>query len=551
MSRISRAVENMKNKADKTVTNFMGGECYTLDPLETLRMIAASSIFGEPSYYRSNVRDGIFVSNNGIITDGLFNVFDGKSTTEIFTEAIDAALEYDFGAVLDLAVELRSTYNMRLNPQVIMVRAALHPARKAWTEKNPGRFSEIEAKVMQRADEPAVQAAYYLYTNKGDKAKMPSVLKRSIAAKLSGLGRYQVNKYKNAEIGMIDTVRLVHANSPVIDELMRTGSVEVEESEQTWEQKRSAGMSWTDILASTKLGHMALLRNIVNVFTEIDDLGVCQAYMADLKDGVPGGKQFPFRYESAYRTVEKAKDINHKPLILDSLEECIDIAVNNLPRLKGKTMCLSDNSGSAWGCFNSEYGSVTVANIDNLSAVIAAHCSDEGYVGKFGDLLKGFHVSKRNGVLSQARAIDKDGYKDVGGSTEGGIWKFFRDAINKKTHYDNIFIFSDQQAGTGGLYGTAGDKAEYEKDYSFCSNSDTSNGYIRPGYINVYKLIQEYRAKVNPKVNVFSVQTAGYNNVLVPRMSYRCAMLTGWTGKEISFAADYIAQWDAIEAARQ
>ena len=91
MSRISRAVENMKNKADKTVTNFMGGECYTLDPLETLRMIAASSIFGEPSYYRSNVRDGIFVSNNGIITDGLFNVFDGKSTTEIFTEAIDAA----------------------------------------------------------------------------------------------------------------------------------------------------------------------------------------------------------------------------------------------------------------------------------------------------------------------------------------------------------------------------------------------------------------------------------------------------------------------------
>ena len=52
-------------------------------------------------------------------------------------------------------------------------------------------------------------------------------------------------------------------------------------------------------------------------------------------------------------------------------------------------------------------------------------------------------------------------------------------------------------------------------------------------------------------MNVFSVQTAGYNNVLVPQMSYRCAMLTGWTGKEISFAADYIAQWDAIEAAHQ
>ena len=550
MSRLTRALEAMADKTGHTVTNFMGGESYTLDPLETLRMIAASSIFGEPSYYRPDINDGVFVPETGIITDGLFFGFDGKSTTEIFTEAIDTALGYDFGAVLDLAAELRSTYNMRLNPQVIMVRAALHPARKSWTEKNPGRFNEIQAKVMQRADEPAVQAAYYLYTNKGDKAKMPSVLKRSIAARLSGLSRYQVNKYKNAEIGMIDTVRLVHANSPVIDELMRTGSVQVDNTEQTWEQKRSAGMSWADILASTKLGHMAMLRNIVNVFTEINDLGVCKAYMEELKDGVPSGKQFPFRYESAFRTVEKSS-INHKQFILDSLEECMDTAVANLPRLKGKTMCLSDNSGSAWGCFNSEYGTVTVANIDNLSAVIAAQCSDEGYVGKFGDLLKVFPVSGRNGILSQAREIDKNGYKDVGGSTEGGIWKFFRDAIKNKEHYDNIFIFSDQQAGTGGLYGTAEDKDEYLEAYSFASDFKPRRGYARKGYINAYKLIQEYRRKVNPKVNVFSVQTAGYNNVLVPQMSYRCAMLTGWTGKEISFAADYIAQWDAIEAAHQ
>jgi hypothetical protein len=34
-------------------------------------------------------------------------------------------------------------------------------------------------------------------------------------------------------------------------------------------------------------------------------------------------------------------------------------------------------------------------------------------------------------------------------------------------------------------------------------------------------------------------------------MSYRCAILTGWTGKEISFAAEYIKQWDEIEAKRE
>ena len=139
----------------------------------------------------------------------------------------------------------------------------------------------------------------------------------------------------------------------------------------------------------------------------------------------------------------------------------------------------------------------------------------------------------------QTEKITKKRYDDVGGSTEGGIWKFFRDAIKNKTHYDNIFIFSDQQAGTGGLYGTTEDLKEYQDQGFSCKGNR---------YINVYKLILDYRKYVNKKVNVFSVQTAGYNNILIPQMSYRCAMLTGWTGKEIPFAAEYIRQWDEIES---
>ena len=556
MSRIakvaSKMVENQKLKPDEIVKNFMGGESYRLNPIDTLRMIAASSIFGEPSYYRANIKESKFIPEEEIIDDELFTSYKNKSTTEIFTEAIDKALDYDFGATIELAKELRNDYWMRLNPQVIMVRAAIHPKRAEWSEKNPGKFNEIQAEVMKRADEPATQCAYYLYINDGKKSGMPSILKRSIADKLSHLGRYQVNKYKNAEIGMINAVRLTHANSPVLDELMRTGTVEVKQDEETWEQKKSRGMSWKEILSTTKMGHMALLRNIRNVFTEIDDIELCKAYMEDIKDGVLDGKQFPFRYEAAYQQIKKADKINHKPFILDKLEECIDISVENLPKLKGKTVCLSDNSASAWDALTSEYGETRVANIDNLSSVIAAQCSDEGYVIKFGDIYKDFPISKRNGVLKQAEEIDRAGMSDVGGSTEGGIWKFFKYIINNKIVYDNIFIFSDMQAGTGGLYGTSKDMNEYKAAYGFPRGfsphwkwkgmyPDLSN------HINVYKLILEYRKKVNPKVNVFSVQTAGYDNVIVPQMSYRCAMLTGWTGKEISFAAEYIKQWDAIE----
>ena len=185
----------------------------------------------------------------------------------------------------------------------------------------------------------------------------------------------------------------------------------------------------------------------------------------------------------------------------------------------------------------SEYGSVTVADIDNLSSVITAACSDEGYVGKIGDKLITIPISKRHGILNQAQSISKGRTHDVGGATEGGIWEFFKNAIDKKEHWDNIFIYSDQQAGHGGLYGTDRHMKEYKNAGYGCRSS----------MINVFKLIQDYRKHVNPKVNVFSIQTSSYDNVLVPEMAYRTSILYGWTGREAVYGKAMIDIWDSIE----
>lgn len=545
MSKMSKAVAKQQEvnslRLDETVTNFMGGDSYTINPLDTLKMITASSIFGEPSYYRDSKSSKRYLYKiNPVLSefDIMFKEYENKTTNQIFEDAIDKALDYDFGGTLEWAVELRKNYMMRLNPQVIMVRASIHPKREEWTKEHPGLFNEINQKVMQRADEPMTQMTYYMYQNGGKKNDIPSIIKRSWAKNLSSLNRYKVAKYKNHECGMINAVRISHAHSKVLDELMKTGTVEVAENQKTWENLRSQGNSWKKILETCDLGHMALLRNLRGIFTEIDDLELCQMYMKKLKDGVIEGKQFPFRYWSALKVIEKS-DCNHKAVIMDALEECMDIAIENFPKLKGKTICLSDNSGSAWGSFNSEYGSVTVAEIDNLSSVITAMCSDEGYVGKFGDKLIITPITKRNGVLSQTKSITNKGYRDVGGSTEGGIWKFFRDAIRNGQQWDNIFIYSDQQAGHGGLYGTEYDIKEYRSNYIVKGNFEPM--------INVFKLIEEYRKKVNPKVNVFSIQTAGYDNVVIPEYAYRTNIMYGWTGKEAVFADTIIKQWDEID----
>ena len=543
MSKISKVVKVDKEKNElrlsETVTNFMGGDSYVINPLDTLKIVTSSSIFGEASYYRNGsfgtkkVLDATYRICKCLPKEEFVITDENMTTPEIMEKVIDESLSFDFKGTLDWAVELRNEFNMRLNPQVIMVRAAIHPDRQVFTEMNPGAFAEYEKNVMRRADEPMSQIAYYLY-KKGSKANMPTILKKSLAKKLSGLSKYEIGKYKNHEIGMVDAVRITHANSEYLNDLMK-GDFSVDEDQKTWENLRSAGQDWKTIFNSVNMGHMALLRNLRGVFTEVNDLDFCKEYLAKLKEGVLGGKQFPFRYYNAYMMIEKS-GCNHKALILDALEECLDISVDNMPKLKGRTMCLSDNSGSAWGAFNSEYGKVTIAEIDNLSSVITAISSDEGYVGKFGDELKEISIRKRNGILSQAKSISNKGCNDVGGSTEGGIWKFFNKAIENKEHWDNIFIYSDQQAGHGGLYGTSIDEKQYSKEYSV-------NGRM----INVYKLINEYRKRVNPKVNVYTVQTAGYNNVLVPENSYRVSILYGWSGKEQVYAAKLNKIWDQID----
>ena len=543
MSKLSeyavKAKTEIRKHEDLVVENFMGGNSYKLSPLQTLKIVAASSIFGEPQYYRNGIKESQAIKNlDTMLKYSIFGdlIKDSTSSADVFTHAIDAALDYDFKGTLDLATELRMMFFMRLNPAVIFIRASVHPKRAEFNENNPGYMKTVGKSIALRPDDLTNQFEYFMYVNK-TKNKLSSIVKRTWAERLGEYSRYQLNKYKGKSL--IDLVRISHAWNDNIDELMKTGSIKVEESERTWENLKSAGKNWKEILETIEIPHMALLRNIRGIFKEIEDLETAKVVMEKLSAGVLKGNQFPFRYWSAYKAVEKEDDINHKGIILDGLENCMDISVANMPKISGKTICLSDNSGSAWGQLNSEYGSVYAAEIANLSSLITGKQSDEGEIGLFGDRLIVEPVSKRNGLLSQLKAvnaIEKDEGR-LGSGTENGIWLFFDDVIKNKKHYDNIFIYSDMQAGHGGLYGT--DSNEYK---------DFLHGDWR--HIDVLALVAKYRKEVNPKVNLFSVQVAGYDNAILPENLYRGAILAGWTGKEPIFAKSLIDTWNEIESSK-
>lgn len=509
----------------KKVKNFMDGNSYEGNPLTTLKIISASSIFGEPKYYIGNNSTRITNIINFLANDNFMFFMQMKfdSVEDIMEAAIDRALEYDFKATLEYAIRLRNEFNMRLNPQIIFMRAAIHKDRAKFNEEHPGLMREVGKAIIVRPDDMKNQLDYYVSEN-GSKKLLPGVVKRIWTERLTNMSEYQVAKYKAK--GIIDLTRIantrkIRLKNKAINTLMETGTIKLDESNQTWEKLKSEGKNWEEILKTIKVPHMALLRNLRKIEEEVEDARLLDNVAKWLVAGVERGRQFPFRYYTALQHVNSSR-------FEKALKDCMDAAMANFPTLKGKTMSLSDNSGSAWGSFNSEYGTITVAEIGNLSSVMTAINSDEGYVGAFGDKLNAFKIDSDN-VLTMHNKLNSEG-KKVGASTENGIWLFWDQAIKNKEHWDNVFIYSDMQAGHGGLFGL-NISAYRESSY---------NGR----YIDVIALINKYREEVNPKVNVFSVQTAGYSNSVMPETAYRTAILTGWTGKEAVYAAEMINIWE-------
>ena len=512
-----------KGRASSAHMNYMGGPCWDINnPIQQLRIVASSCFFGEPTYYgpeKTYYQNSLGQKNVEYLRDTLNAVqpksWRLKTPRELMEHAIDSALDFNIEETLKLAVELRNDHNIRATPQVIIVRAALHNGTHSTS-----LIRTYMPKICIRLDEVMNQMAYFESIN-GSLKEIPSRLKRAWARRLSKANTYELAKYKmtSRNVNLFDAVNLTHPKSDNIDALMR-GNIKLGSENKTWESIISGGGSWAEALPV--MGHMALLRNLRNLH---EHNLLTRDVVQRLIKGVPSGKQLPFRYFSAYKAVESVRVPGY---VLDGLEECIDTATMHVPRIPGKTISLVDNSGSAQGTTTSSMGKMTIAEIGNLMGIITGKCTDEGYIGVFGDRLEVLPVKLRTGTFDQLKVADDVAY-NIGGSTENGIWLFWDQAIKRNEHWDNIFIYSDMQAGHGGLYGT--NSSDYQ-DFCWPTN---------PRYIDVPALVNKYRREVNPSVNVFLVQIAGYQDIIIPEFYDKTYILGGWSEKILNFASEMIS----------
>lgn len=517
--------------------NWMGGISYSMSSaLARLRMAAASSFFGEPQYYHSDGRaprhslryqvterelERLRRTLNGVDPA----TWRGLNSAGLMEKAIDEALEEDPEGTLQIAVALRNEDMIRVTPQVIMVRAAHHPR-----VRGTSLVRQYAPQIMKRADEPATQLAYHNAAYGKDKP-LPNALKKAWRTYISGLNEYSLAKYRLEShiVKMVDVVNLCRPHSAAIDKLM-TGKLTLQE--RTWEslisEKGSTKETWAEACERFLLnpkGHMALLRNLRN----LHEVGLLdEKALNALLEGAPEGRQLPFRYYSAYRELEK---VSANGNILDAIEACLTASLAKMPRFSGRVMSLSDNSGSAQGAMTSPMGKMQVSTIGNLTGILTGMAADEGWLGVFGDRLTRLAVRKGASVFDQLKNAEAAA-DHIGTRTENGIWTFFDEAIRNKEHWDHIFVYSDMQAGHGGLYGVN----PYE--YRAFEHPDKSR------YIDVAKLVAAYREKVNPKAMVYLVQTAGYQDTLVPEFYDRTFILGGWGPGILKFAHAMQAVFD-------
>lgn len=481
------------------VRNHEGGVSFDIrDPFTVLQVAATSCFFGEPAYYVAG--DSAPAGNARRSSYNPFSYYTGtadwgtplidteaKNTRQLMEDAIDRALDADIERTLQFAVELRNEWYIRATPQVIMVRAAMHPAIK-----DTGLIGKYAPRIMSRLDEVMSQMAYF-ESVQGSLKRIPSRLKRAWSQRLAAADEYQLAKYKMASrnVNIFDAVRLTHPSSPAIDKLIAGEVSLTNENTRTWESIRSGGGTWQEALQV--MGHMALLRNLRNLQ---EDGAITPEVLARLVDGVEKGKQLPFRYYSAFRAVEPQR--NGK--LIDAIEECLERSVSfTLPRFTGRGLSIVDVSGSMDSPLSAN-STMRYSDVSRLMGIMAAKTHEDGAdLLMFGTNTKKFEMRRKSAIFDEMRRINGNHGCGHGTNITGAFERVIRDGDS----YDVIWVFSDMQCG-------------YQGD--------------------VPTLLNRYRAQVNPNTQVFFVNLAGYHDSLVPEFYDRTYLLGGWSDKVLQFA---------------
>ncbi len=421
--------------------------------------------------------------------------FYGDNTDELI-ETLTSVINSDPKFVSKLAVFARREFGMRSVSHVLTAYLAHESAGKPYVR-------DTVCGITMRGDDVTELLSFYINTFG---KPIPNSLKKGINDVFVGFDEYTLAKYKGDKkaLKMRDVICLCRP-TPKDDEQSALWKRCIEgklEIPVTWETELSANgnnkETWERLIASGKVGYMALLRNLSNIINaEPDNIEDVWRTIED-PEKVKRSKQLPFRFLSAYYNVTESRGF-------DALEKAASAAVDNMPKLNGTTVIAVDTSGSM-GCQISRRSNITCSAVGMLLGLLANRICDNSIFYTFDDDLERHRYSKNADILNSVVCS-----RGAGGGTEMKLP--FDAMIKDKIKADRVIIISDNECN--GSYGPP-----------------------------VQSIVEEYRNKIGKDVWVHAIDLMGYGTQQFcgPRFN----LIAGWSDKVLDFIKLAEEGWGSI-----
>jgi len=472
------------------LSTFEGAQGHKRDAKGELFVLAAGRFFGEKTFYETpDAGAQRFISLIGETTQA------DAPWTARFLQWLRSEANIRTAAVVGAVEYVRAAKAMSDNDWYSQFNKLNHAERSAMQSRS------VVRSVLQRADEPGEMLAYFI-SRYG--RSVPIAIKRGIADAIVGHGtdrkalysEYSLLKYDTPSHGFRfgDVIELVHPTGEhpdvkgtalgallgyAIDRrhgrdtdpgelglgmIRRNAALRsvaytdprflldtegLKEAGLTWEDALSlAGPGvdkaklWEALIDADALGYMALIRNLRN----FDEAGISVPHARRVVDmiadpaRVKRSRQLPFRFLSAYHA---APSDRYK----QALNDALDVSVQNIPELPGRTLVLVDTSGSMSWSNLSDRSSVRLVDAAALFGVaLAQRCKEVELIG-FATGQFRYELTKGASVLREVEGFARNVGK-VGSGTQIAA------AIgNTYAGHDRVVVFTDMQTMGSTRYG--------------------------------------------------------------------------------------------------
>lgn len=473
-SRPRTGVSPVKTEQRPTGRTHQGGAGYARDVQSELFLLAVSSMFGEDKFYET-----------------------ARTGNDRYVHLVREAAVVDPDWTADFLHWLRSEANMR-------TAAIVGAAQYAWArrdEAGTGRTGtvhptpshtvrQVVASVLQRPDEPGEFVAYW---RENIQRSLPGGVQRGVGDAV--LRMFHQRSYLKWDSGkrayrFADVLNITHPGDRKgssqrfrgddqralfayitakpyrevePDELLKmlhtNAWLRQQEELDAWlstDNLANAGMTWEDALSAVGskvdkarlweavmpvMGYMALLRNLRN-FDEAgvsDEMAKATGELLALPAEVKRSRQLPLRFLSAYRA---APSLRWAPY----LEKALQLSLENVPQLRGRTLVLVDVSGSMNNTFSKD-GELRRWDAAAVFGLALAQRCEFADVVAFDDTTQTFPLRKGESLLRSVDRWKSGGYFRGGGTyTHMAVNKHYRD-------HNRVVVLTDEQVATHTPYG--------------------------------------------------------------------------------------------------